>query len=76
MAYFLYLTGYDMKKRCFSNYVKPALPDPVSERWGHPADEPSQVRHDGGHGHADQPQRGFGPLQPAPPLLLLDDLRQ
>lgn len=50
--------------------------DSDGKGWGHPADEPSQVRHDGGHGHADAPQRGVRLVQPAQTLLGLDDLRE
>lgn len=48
--------------------------DSDGKGWRHPADEPSQVRLDGGHGHADAPQWGVRLVQPAQTLLGLDDL--
>jgi len=38
------------------------------------ADEPAPVRHDGGRGHADAPERGLGALQPAPEIRHVDGL--
>lgn len=46
------------------------------ERRGAAADEPSEVWHDRGHGHADSPERGLGPLQPEETLQHVDDLCQ
>ena len=41
-----------------------------------PADEPSQVREDGGHGEHDVPQRGVCVVQSSRSLLLRIHLRQ
>lgn len=47
-----------------------------SERRRPPTNEPSEVRHDGGHGHVDSPERSLGPLQPAEEIQHVDDLCQ